>query len=168
MSEEKGKEGLKKKVMVAIDESEDSYHALMWVLNNLKESFKSSQLVIFATQATPKCNSLSGAHIGYARMYCTALATPYLSGIAMETNRKVSLGLLEKAQGICASQGVSVETATEAGDPKEAICKAVQKYKINLLVIGDRDNGILKRFFHGSLSRYCLDNAKCPVLVVKN
>ncbi|GLU04729.1 hypothetical protein SLE2022_218640 [Rubroshorea leprosula] len=165
MGDEKQKEGLKKKVMVAIDESEESYHALMWVLNNLNESLKSLQLVIFAAQASPKCNSICGSQLGFARIYCPFSAT---CNSVIEQNKKVSLGLLEKAKGICASKGVYVETVTETGDPKETICNAVQRHKINLLVIGDNDNGILRRVFQGSLGDYCLDHAKCPVLVVKN
>lgn len=43
-----------------------------------------------------------------------------------------------------------MKTFTEAGDPKEAICNAVQEHDINLLVVGDKSNddvcnGILKR-----------------------
>lgn len=167
MGEGKGKEGLKiEKVMVVIDESEDSYKALIWALNNLKEPHRSSKLVVFAPQAFPKCNNICGAQLGYARIYCPVSFT--VAPDSASKQNKVSIGLLEKARGICASKGVHVETLTEVGDPKEVICNAVQSHKISLLVIGDNDNGFLKRIFQGSISSYCLDNAKCPVLVVKN
>ena len=47
---EKERKGSIKKVMVAIDESNFSYNALIWVLDNLKDSFTDTPLVIFATQ----------------------------------------------------------------------------------------------------------------------
>lgn len=38
-----------------------------------------------------------------------------------------------------------METFTEAGDPKETISDAVQKYKIKLLVMGSHANRTVKR-----------------------
>lgn len=40
---------------------------------------------------------------------------------------------------------VSAETLTEVGDPKAAICDTVQKYNINLLVLGEQGLGKLQR-----------------------
>ncbi|GMP83333.1 hypothetical protein CsSME_00037285 [Camellia sinensis var. sinensis] len=84
-----------------------------------------------------------------------------------EQNRVVSMGILEKAKSICASHGVNAETIAQDGDPKQAICDAVEKYNINLLVLGDHELGKVKRALIGSVSSYCVHNAKCPVLVVK-
>ncbi|KAF9677357.1 hypothetical protein SADUNF_Sadunf08G0099300 [Salix dunnii] len=78
-----------------------------------------------------------------------------------QQNKKVALGLLEKAERICASKGVIVEAITEAGYPKEVICDAVQKCGVNLLVIGDKENGNIKRALQGSVSSYRVENAKC-------
>ncbi|XP_048319253.1 universal stress protein A-like protein isoform X2 [Ziziphus jujuba] len=156
---EKEKEGSKsKKVMVAIDETESSYRALIWVLENLKESISKSPLVIFAAQPLPNHVVSSAGIVGFAAA---------LIKRSQDLNRKVSLGLLEKAKSICASRGVAVETFTETGDPKETIWNMVQNYKIDLLVMGDSAYGSLGRASLGSLSSYCLTNAKCHVLVVK-
>lgn len=40
---------------------------------------------------------------------------------------------------------ISAETITEAGDPKETICEAVEKLKIELLVMGSHSRGALQR-----------------------
>ncbi|CAA2962637.1 universal stress A, partial [Olea europaea subsp. europaea] len=61
----------------------------------------------------------------------------------------------------------SVETIIEAGDPKEAICEAVEKLKVELLVLGNHSQGALQRAFLRSISNYYVHNAKCQVLVVK-
>lgn len=39
-----------------------------------------------------------------------------------------------------------METIAEVGDPKAAICDAVQKYNVDLLVMGERGLGRIKRF----------------------
>ncbi|EXB77507.1 Universal stress protein A-like protein [Morus notabilis] len=163
---EREKERSRKKVMVVIDESDCSYKALIWVLENLKESLKQSPLFIFATQPLINSNFAVSPSLGFIRLTCTL--SYILTNQAQERNKEVSMGLLDKAKSICANGGVNVKTFTEIGDPKEVICNAVQEHNIDLLVIGNNSYGILKRALLGSsLADYCLSNAKCPVLVVK-
>ncbi|KAJ6318323.1 hypothetical protein OIU76_013791 [Salix suchowensis] len=155
MEKENGRANMK--VMVVIDERECSYLALMWVLDFLKESIKHSPLVIFAAQPPTNCNYVVSS----------AVAMDLFNSVQQQ-NRKVALGLLEKAERICASKGVIVEAITEAGYPEEVICDAVQKCGVNLLVIGDKENGNIKRALQGSVSSYCVQDAKCQVLLVRN
>ncbi|XVE84865.1 hypothetical protein DITRI_Ditri17bG0046700 [Diplodiscus trichospermus] len=163
---EEEKQQCHNKVMVAIDERDCSYDALIWVLKHLKESITKSPLVLFAAQPLPKSNNLTlAAPLGFARMYCPESSNLIINSVK-EKNEKISRGLLEKAKGICESHGVKVETITEVGDPKEAICNAVKNYKINILVVGDQTDGIFQKVFQESLSSHCLKNAECPVLVV--
>ncbi|GAV66290.1 Usp domain-containing protein [Cephalotus follicularis] len=163
-------QGPRKKVMVAIDESEHSYYALMWVLNNLKELITTAPLVIFAALPTPTFNYPHAVPLGFSRLYCP-VSTNMMTGPEMSTSvqvqYKILLGILEKAKTICSSRGVNAETITEIGDPKEVICKAVQEHSINLLVMGNHTDGVLKRVFSGSMSNYCLNHANCAVLTVK-
>ncbi|KAB2624270.1 universal stress protein A-like protein [Pyrus ussuriensis x Pyrus communis] len=151
--------GAEKRVMVAIDESECSHYALMWVLDNLKDSITKSPLIIFTAQTPSAGNVIFSASLGSARQEFV--------NSSQENHRKFALGLLEKAKEICANHGVNAETVTEVGDPKAAICDAVQKHNINLLILGERGLGKIKRAILGSVSNYCVQNAKCPVLVVK-
>ncbi|XP_062110107.1 universal stress protein A-like protein [Humulus lupulus] len=167
---EKQRKGWSRKVMVGIDESEFSYEALIWVLDNLKESFKDNPLVIFATQSLTNYSCPAGvsSSLGLAHLYCYLSPTIDLINQNQQQNMKVSLGLLEKSKKICARRGVKVKTFTEGGDPKEVICNAVEEHNIDLLVLGDKSRGIFERALLGSsLSDYCLSKAKCPVLVVK-
>jgi nucleotide-binding universal stress UspA family protein len=149
----------KKKVMVAIDDSEFSHYALEWTLQNLRESIQNSKLFIFTVQ------SLADLAYVYASSYGSA--PPELIASIQENHKKTAEALLEKAKEICGPYGVTVETFTEDGDPKEAICEAVEKLGIQLLVLGSHSRKALERAFLGSVSNYCVHNAKCPVLVVK-
>lgn len=40
---------------------------------------------------------------------------------------------------------ITAETITEIGDPKDLICEAAEKLKIQLLVLGSHSRGTLKR-----------------------
>ncbi|KAL5763538.1 hypothetical protein ACOSP7_019802 [Xanthoceras sorbifolium] len=167
MAEAVSEGGGERKVMVAIDESEYSYYALMWVLDNLKESISKFPLIIFMAQPVTNYRYPHSASLGSVLMYCPASPAPDFVSSAQENHRKVALAFLEKAKDICASRGVEAEIVTEVGDPRTTICNAVQKLNINLLVLGNRGLGKIKRALIGSVSNYCVQNAKCPVLVVK-
>ncbi|KAJ6884685.1 hypothetical protein NC652_031632 [Populus alba x Populus x berolinensis] len=125
---EKQIEGSKKRVMVIIDESEHSSHSFMWVVDNLKEFITESPLVILAALPAPNCKFLYGAQFGTAALWSLDLICAI-----QEKNKKILLGILEKAVSICARRGVKAETILEAGEPYELICNAVQKNNINLL-----------------------------------
>ncbi|KAK4772309.1 hypothetical protein SAY86_014084 [Trapa natans] len=150
---------MKKKVMVAIDESECSHYALEWALDNLKDTIAGSELLIFCVQSL--------TNMGYVYASSFGAAPPELIQNLEQNQRKLVLALLEKAKEICSNHGVVAETLTEVGDPKEAICEAVEKLNIQFLVVGSHSRGAIQRAFLGSVSNYCVHNAKCPVLVVR-
>ncbi|GBG77325.1 hypothetical protein CBR_g23655 [Chara braunii] len=51
--------------------------------------------------------------------------------------------------------------------PKERICAEVDEIGADLLVLGNRGMGFIKRTLLGSTCDYCLQHSHCPVLVVK-
>lgn len=158
-------EGDEKKVMVAIDEGDQSHYALMWVLDNLKNSLK-SPLILFMAQPATADNYSFSASLSNARIYCSLSATQLVNSVK-DQNQKLTLAFLEKAKDICASRGVVAEMVTEVGDPKVAICSVSEKLGVDMLVIAKHDLGKIKRSVTWSVSDYCVKYAKCPVLVVK-
>ncbi|KAK9276970.1 hypothetical protein L1049_006509 [Liquidambar formosana] len=150
----------KKVVMVAIEESDCSHYALKWTLESLCNSISESHLIIFTV--------LPIADYSYIYASTMGAAPPDLIASVQENQKKVAVALLEKAKKICADHGViAAETIVESGDPKAVICEAVEKLKVELLVLGSHGRGALKRAFLGSVSNHCVQNAKCPVLVVR-
>ncbi|EXB77508.1 hypothetical protein L484_015433 [Morus notabilis] len=115
------KERSSKKVMVVIVESDCSYKALIWVLENLKESLKQSPLFIFATQPLINSNFAVSPSLGFIRLTCTLSYTAVLTNQAQERNKEVSMGLLDKAKSIFANGGAStiVFTSKEALDEQQ-------------------------------------------------
>ncbi|PQQ04523.1 uncharacterized protein Pyn_37166 [Prunus yedoensis var. nudiflora] len=148
------------KVMVAIDESESSHYSLTWALENLADTLRNSELLVFTVQPT-------NSDFAYTYASSFGAAPPELIESILANHKKFALALLDKAKDICANHGIVAEAVTEVGDPKEAICEAVEKHNIKLLVLGSHGRGAVKRAFLGSVSNYCVHNAKCPVLVVR-
>ncbi|CAH9121235.1 unnamed protein product [Cuscuta epithymum] len=149
----------KERVMIAIDESEFSRYAIEWTLQHFHASLLNSQIVLFTVQPI----------VDYGYIYASSLGctSPEVVRTIQENQKKVATALLDKATDICKKYGITAETVMEAGDPKEAICQAVEKMNIQLLVLGSHSRGALQRAFLGSVSTYCVHNANCQVLVVK-
>ncbi|XP_059457859.1 universal stress protein A-like protein [Corylus avellana] len=156
---EEGKSEQKKKVMVAIDESECSRYALLWALENLHETIAVSELILFTVQPI--------VDLSYAMVSTLGAAPPDLITSIQENQKKIALTLLEKAKDICAKHGIVANTMTQVGDPKSTIHEAVEKLNIQLLVLGSHGRGAIQRVFLGSISNYCVQYVKCPVLVVR-
>jgi len=50
---------------------------------------------------------------------------------------------------------------------KDDVLDVADEERVNILVIGSRGFGIVKRALLGSFSDYCVHNASCPVIVYK-
>ncbi|CAE5963398.1 unnamed protein product [Arabidopsis arenosa] len=157
MAEEE--KSLKKQVMVAIDESECSKRALQWTLVYLKDSIADSDIILFTAQPPLDLSCVYASSYGAAPIE--------LINSMQENYRNAGLNRLEEGTKICAEIGVTPRKVLEFGNPKEAICEAAEKLGVNMLVVGSHGKGALQRTFLGSVSNYCVNNAKCPVLVVR-
>jgi nucleotide-binding universal stress UspA family protein len=54
-----------------------------------------------------------------------------------------------------------------SAEAAEAICDVVDQKSIDMLIMGRRGIGAVKRFFLGSVSDYCVKNAHCNVVLAK-
>ncbi|CAI5466938.1 unnamed protein product [Closterium sp. Yama58-4] len=52
-------------------------------------------------------------------------------------------------------------------DPRERIVSEVADTDADVLILGSRGMGPVKRMLIGSVSDYCVNHAPCPVVVVK-
>jgi nucleotide-binding universal stress UspA family protein len=60
-----------------------------------------------------------------------------------------------------------VERVIEHGDAGAALCRLAEERDAQLLVVGSRGHGRFRRALLGSVSAYAVNNAPCPVIVVR-
>jgi len=66
-----------------------------------------------------------------------------------------------------ASKGITSNFYILKGDPKVQLVKLADHSRVDLVIIGTRGLGLLKRNLLGSVSEYVIRNCECSVLVVK-
>jgi nucleotide-binding universal stress UspA family protein len=80
--------------------------------------------------------------------------------------RDRSKQLAERAADWLREQGLTVESAVRDGDPGPAIVEEAKEWGAGLVVVGSRGHTGLRRLLEGSVSRYVVDHAPCPVEVI--
>ncbi len=60
-----------------------------------------------------------------------------------------------------------VDRVTRSGDAGPAICRLAEEVGADVVVVGSRGRGALKRALLGSVSTHVTANAPCPVVVVR-
>ncbi|KAH7653204.1 Universal stress protein A family protein [Dioscorea alata] len=162
MKSEEEEKGMR--VMVAVDESDASLYALSWTLDHF----------MAASSAPAWLGSLIVVHVQqpfHQYILPAGAVTVYAPAAVTDSMRKAqeqnTANVLSRAKRICVERNVTVETLVMDGEPKEMICQAVELKSVDLIVVGSRGLGRIKRAFLGSVSDYVAHHAKCPVLIVK-
>ncbi|KAK7840229.1 universal stress protein a-like protein [Quercus suber] len=135
-----------RKILVAVDEGEESMHALSWCLKNVISENSKDTLVLLYVKPPP-CRYLFSADI-------MAAVDKYSNDLAE--------CVVEKAKKMCKDiHDVKVETRIEHGDPRDVICQMTEKLGADMLVMGSHGYGLIKRALLGSVSNHCAQNVKC-------
>ncbi|BFG19416.1 hypothetical protein CerSpe_056900 [Prunus speciosa] len=160
-------------VIVAVDGSEESMNALSWALDNLKlrspapdSTNSAGHFVVLHVQSPPSIAAgLSPPAIPFGGP--SDLEVPAFNAAIEAHQRRITEAIMEYALRICSEKKVNVKTQVVVGDPKEKIGEAAENLHADLLVMGSRAFGPLKRMFLGSVSNYCANHVQCPVIIVK-
>ncbi|KAF5739992.1 USP-like protein isoform 1 [Tripterygium wilfordii] len=149
--------GKERRIVVTVDESEESRHALSWCLENvISSNSKDTLLLLYVQPPRAVYTAMDGS--GY-------LFSADIMATMEKYSNDVAQSVIEKAKRMC--QDVKVETRVEHGDARDVICQMVEKLNADMLVMGSHGYGLIKRAFLGSVSNHCAQNVKCPVLIVK-
>ncbi|XP_009630150.1 universal stress protein A-like protein isoform X2 [Nicotiana tabacum] len=149
-----------RKILVAVDESEESTYALSWCIENIITGNTNDALILlYSIPPRAVYSSLDGT--GYL------FSSDILATMERYSN-EVAQCVMEKAKRLCKDlDGVKVETIVERGDARDVICQVAERLHVDMLVMGSHGYGVIKRAFLGSVSNHCAQNVKCPVLIVK-
>ncbi|XP_004300460.1 PREDICTED: uncharacterized protein LOC101301587 [Fragaria vesca subsp. vesca] len=163
-----------KKIVVAVDESEESMHALSWCLGNLSsqkatdataaDTSRTSLVLLYVKPPPPLHSSYDAA--GYMFSKNDVVATMEKYGNDMINS------VMQRAEAVYrnfnVSANVNIERVVGSGDPKDVICNTVEKLRADTLVMGSHGYGFFKRALLGSVSDYCAKHVECPVVIVKH
>jgi nucleotide-binding universal stress UspA family protein len=152
--------GARQRIVVGVDDSSAGLAALQWAVSAARSSH--AQLVAVRSWALglPR-------HGGRRRR--AASAHPhvilYFAGTAQSA---AAADLVRRAfrrtmGGIPDDVVVTIETPE--GEPGTALT-GIAVADGDLLVVGGRRDQAIRRLIHGSVSRYCCEHSKCPVVVV--
>ncbi|KAL0346932.1 UNVERIFIED_CONTAM: hypothetical protein Scaly_1709200 [Sesamum calycinum] len=153
------------KVLVPVDESDGSFYALRWALEHL---FSSSEP---EDEQEPNTITLVNVQPVFQPFIYPAgpvvYATPAVIDSVKKAQEQNAANILARALRICKDKKVKAETLILEGDPKDRICQVAEQLHVDLVVVGSRGLGTIKRALLGSVSNYCAHHAHCPVLIVK-
>lgn len=89
-----------------------------------------------------------------------------LSEAILEAVTKAGNVILERAMEMVPT-GIDKESYSETGSPAVVILDYAATNNIDLIIMGSRGLGVVKGVLLGSISQYVIEQAKCPVMVVK-
>lgn len=144
-------------VVVAVDPSECAKSAFMWYLKNIWRT-DDLAVVVFCPEP-PHIPSLS---------FRSGLSLPSdrWQEIMMDLNRKIQ-ALEIDYENICIENKIHFKLRGESyKNPGEGICRIAQDEKADLIVLGSRGVGAVKRALIGSVSEYVIRHSSIATLVV--
>ncbi len=136
-----------KNIVVPVDGSEGSDRAV-------------AEAIAMAESCEAKLNFLYVANINQLAINAC------LSDAILEAVTKAGNVILDRAMEMVPS-GIEKQAYSETGSPAVVILDFSLAHDADLIVMGSRGLGIVKGVLLGSVSQYIVEQAKCPVLVVK-
>ena len=136
-----------KNILVPVDGSEGSDRAI-------------THAISMAEVCNAKLNFLYVANINQLAINAC------LSDAILEAVTKAGNVILDRAMEMVPS-GIEKEAFSETGSPAVVILDFATSNNADLIVMGSRGLGIVKGVLLGIVSQYIVEQAKCPVLVVK-
>lgn len=156
-------------VAIALSSSHCSNYAFNWSLQHfLSHSLtRTAKIMLLTVQETLSPRFYFGgnepyleAYEGKRRSYEHQVQAQF--ECAYQLLSKYRIKILEKFSDAI------IEVFVLEGDPGKAIVEFANNNDVDLLIMGSRGLGALKRAFLGSVSDYCIHNLSCPIMIVKS
>ncbi|CAO3660070.1 unnamed protein product [Umbelopsis vinacea] len=152
---------LRRKILIAYDNSEFSQKMFEWSLGQILRS--------------------DNDHVVLATVLDVQESTYFHRNWGAETNagfrgsaRRLSISETDQATAQLkplverlVQRGITAQILVLKGDAKQEIVKFSKDIGADMIIIGSRGLGAVKRLTMGSVSDYCVHNAECPVVVVR-
>ncbi|KAI8969912.1 hypothetical protein BDF20DRAFT_838336 [Mycotypha africana] len=139
-------------VAISIDEGSAEY-VYDWAVNNFINP--TSDLVVFLN-----CRPVELPVAPYINTTASTSAVD-------ETKKRKSHELLDGYARRLKPFNIAVRAIALTGDPREEVIRKVTELEANVLIMGSRQLGSVKRAFLGSVSDYCSHHSPCTVIIVR-
>jgi len=144
-------------VVIAIDASKQASHAVQYYFDHIHR--KENRLVLLHVLELPDIGHARQAHLTPSALY----------DMWMEENAKSKVLEEQYNQVLAGKQIHSVVYKTEKGmKPGEVIVQVAKDEKAELVVMGTRGLGMVRRTILGSASDYVVHHSHCAVLVCRH
>lgn len=141
-------------VVIAVDEGEHSEFAFNFYLENVQR--ESDRVILVHVPEYSKIFSM-----------LSLLTDPnIISELLRDYDERVS-DLVEKYSKKLKENHLTGQVTQKYGKPGEAIVETTQEEGADVLIMGTRALGRLKRTFKGSVSDYCLHHTHVPIMICK-
>ncbi|XP_078431052.1 universal stress protein A-like protein [Wolffia australiana] len=156
------------RILVAVNESSikgyphasiSSRSAFEWTVEKIVRSNTSGFFLLFLHVQVPDEDAFDDMDSIYA--------SPDDFKRMTERDKIRGLHLLEFFVQRCNEIGLPCEAWIKKGDPKDVICREVQRLRPDFLVVGSRGLGPFQRVFVGTVSEFCVKHAECPVITIR-
>ncbi|CAN4106694.1 unnamed protein product [Withania somnifera] len=149
---------------IGMDYSATSKIALKWAIDNLIEEGDTIIIIHVLSSKVDTTNKQLFQDTGSPLIPLDEFKEINVSKYYGLNPDKEVLDMLEPVSKL---KKVTVVSKVYWGDAREKLCDAAENLKLDSLVIGSRGLGVIKRVLLGSVSNYVVQNATCPVTVVK-
>jgi len=147
------------KLLVAYDGSESSKNALQEGINMVKA--RGGEVLLYT--AIEVVDYFDPLPLGEATLIARKLPPEEVKERVQKAGDKVQ----EEAKKELKKAEVAFRTQIDYGSPRADICEVAEKEGTDMIVVGSRGLGTIKRMFLGSVSQYVVNHAPCSVLVVR-
>ncbi len=143
----------KLKILIAVDDTEESMDAARVAYRVFGPE---PDYLVTSIGRMPRSFAYPMTPSGGMPMYIGA-------GTAARVKEGATATAMEAAESIEVDAAVEVDT----GPAGVAVCRIAEESEASVIVIGSHDRSIWARLFEPSVGKYVVDNAPCPVLVVR-
>ncbi|KAI8879277.1 adenine nucleotide alpha hydrolases-like protein [Backusella circina FSU 941] len=155
-----------RKVLIGYDHSEISNKAMEWIVK--KKAILPDDNITVITIVNDDAIAVEGTFGLESTLVGPAawMADDYRERVSQI--EKDSTDALKSVVTWFNSKGFNVTPKVLGGDPGETLKDFAEANHIDLVIVGSRGLGFIKRQFLGSVSEYLTHHLKCSVLVVKD
>jgi len=150
--------GVTRVIVVAVDQSKHSENALNWALKNIINP-ATDFVVLINVRPSPVIPGPAGTvFLDY---------TDFIVKLDAQSRHEAHT-LLKRYAALVNAKKVAVKAIAMRGDAREEIRRKIVEVDADLVVVGSRGMGLVKRAFLGSVSDYLVHHVACPTLIIKD